>query len=266
MMNRTKKTLFILLALIVICSNFTYSQKNKYSQFWAELRFNGTINKKWATEFDFRSKNSSQLNDNNAFNTNIQKSYTGWAHYYGGARWKFSTGIGYFDNKNAPDIGLLASPEWRLSLQGTYYIHKVGYTLSTRMRLEIRETKTSDEYGELYRYRQQIKYLQPINSKFLRQGVFYAFASEEIFLQGNSKENGLKFLNRNELKIGGGYLFTDDFHVELSYLNDYQPRDEQSNLTNIYSIKIIYNNLGKKIIGKILPSKQTPEEIQKTVD
>jgi len=53
-------------------------------------------------------------------------------------RWKLTSGLAYFYNKDVPDIGQYFSPEWRISLQGIYYIHKTGYTLMTRMRGEIR--------------------------------------------------------------------------------------------------------------------------------
>lgn len=255
------KKYFAILLLLILFKTTIYSQNKRYNQFWSEVTFNGTLNKQWTTEFDYVSRYSSQLDKSNLFYTNIQRSYTGWANYYGGARWKFSGGIGYFSNNNANNIGLPTAPEWRFSLQGTYYIHKIGYTLSTRMRLEARDLKSSDgEYGIVFRYRQQIKYLQPINSQFLRKGVYYGFLSDELFFQTNANETVLKFFNRNRLNIGAGYLITDDFHIEASYFNDYQPTETYDKITNMYSVKLIYNNLGRKILTKFKDNNTTDQQ------
>ena len=60
-----------------------------------------------------------------------------WAHYYLSPKWKLSTSFAYYYNKDVPDIGQFFSPEYRLTLQGMYYIHKTGYTLATRMILQL---------------------------------------------------------------------------------------------------------------------------------
>jgi hypothetical protein len=110
-------------------------------------------------------------------------------------RWKLSSFLAYYDNKNVPEIGQFKSPEWRFALQGIYYFHKIGYTLSTRMRVELRHIRNENEnYENVYRYRQQIKYLKPINSKVLREGVVYAIASDELFFKSDAKVTGLSFL------------------------------------------------------------------------
>lgn len=242
-------------------TNLIYSQNEIYYQFWGGFTLNGSLNKNWTTEFDYRNKFSSQLDNTNLFYASIQDSYSGWVHYYGGARWKFSGGIGYYDNAGASSIDLSTSPEWRFSLQSTYYITKIGNTLSTRMRLETRDTKDSyGDYSLKFRYRQQIKYLKPINSQLLRKGVYYGFASDELFFQTNANKTPLKFFNRNRFSIGGGYLITDDFHVEGSYINDYQPTESENQITNIFSVRIIYNNLGKKIITNLKEKFQSKQD------
>lgn len=248
-MKILNKKHIILCIFLIFITNTNYSQNETYNQFWGGFTLNGSLTKKWTTEFDFRTKFSSQLDSSNLFYATIQESYSGWAHYYGGARWKFSGGIGYFDNAGASSIDLSSAPEWRFSLQSTYYINKIGNTLSTRMRLETRDTKDSHgDYSLKFRYRQQIKFLKPFNSQLLRKGVYYGFATDELFFQTNANKSVLKFFNRNRFTVGAGYLITDDFHIEASYINDYQPTESFNHITNIISVSIIYNNLGKKII------------------
>jgi len=167
----------------------------------------------------------------------------GWIHYYYSPRWKISSSLAYFHNKDVPDIGQYESPEWRLSLQGTYFIHKIGYTLSTRMRGELRYIMNANGiYEDKYRYRQQLKYLKPINSKFLRQGVFYAQVNDEIFIKPKARSKGLTFFDRNRFEIGGGYLITDDLQIELTYVNEFLPRDVVNELYHVLSLTISFNN------------------------
>ena len=40
-----------------------------------------------------------------------------------------------------------------------------------------------NEYENVLRYRQQIKYIKPINSKVLREGVLYVVTSDELYLK-----------------------------------------------------------------------------------
>lgn len=252
---RKKKTYLIVIFLITTMS---YGQTTKYNQYWGEMQFNRTINEKWSTELDLATSYSSTASSPNIFEKNTQRSFRGWGHYYLSPRWKLSSFIGYFSNKDVPEIGQFESPEWRFALQAIYYFHKTGYTLSTRMRTELRHMKNEDDtYENVIRYRQQIKYIQPINSKFLRKGVIYAIASDEIFLKSETKVTGLSFFDRNRLNIGAGYLFTDDIQVEITYANEYLPRDNNNQIVNAASLTITFNNLFKNLEKKFL---HKPEE------
>ncbi|MBK0370961.1 DUF2490 domain-containing protein [Flavobacterium agrisoli] len=258
------KNIFVWIWLI-LATHFLYSQTTSSNEFWTEARFNGTLNERWATEFDYRLKSGDNSNLTNPFKETLQNSYMGWVHYYASPRWKASFGAGYFENEHIEEFSFPNTHEWRFTPQGTYFFHKIGYTFSTRMRFEFRNIyKDSGDNNHTVRYRQQFKLLKPFNSKFLRKGVFYGFASEELFFQ-SSNQSKLKFLNRNRFKIGAGYLFTDDLHVELSYINEYQPLDDENLNTNIFSIRIIYNNLIKKIISKI-NSEETANSNEQTDD
>lgn len=251
------KTCCIITAFFVV--GILNAQTKTYGQSWNELKFNRTINKKWSAELNLGSSYSSTESSSNIFQSNIQRSLAGWAHYYLTPRWKLSTALAYFDNKDVPEIGQFKSPELRFSLQGIYYFHKTGYTLSTRMRMELRHMKNSDDdYEDVLRYRQQIKYQQPINSKILREGVVYAVASDELFFKSGTKVTGESFFDRNRLNLGAGYLITNDFQVELTYANEYMPRNNENKIVNAASLIITFNNLFENIRKKIVRKKQTP--------
>jgi len=239
------------LFVILLVTN-SYGQNTTYSQFWNEIQFNQTISEKWSTEIDVATSYSSTESSSNLFDNTIQRSLRGWAHYYYSPRWKFSTFVAYLNNKDVPEIGQFESPEWRFALQGIYYFHKTGYTLSTRMRTEFRHMRNQDdEYENVFRYRQQVKYIQPINSKILRSGVIYAIASDEIYLKSGAKVTGESFFDRNRFNIGAGYLFSDDIQIELTYCNEFLPRNNGNQTTNAASLTLSFNNLLRNIKKKI---------------
>ncbi|RED19670.1 uncharacterized protein DUF2490 [Flavobacterium cutihirudinis] len=247
-----------LILVILFITSISYSQTTNYSQFWNEIQFNRSISEKWSAEFDIAGTYSSTTSNSNLFEQNIQRSLRVWGHYYLTPRWKLSASLAYFNNKDVPEIGQFESPEWRFAPQGIYYFHKTGYTLSTRMRLEWRHMKNQqDDYENVLRYRQQVKYLQPINSKILRQGVVYAIASDEVFLKTGSKVTGESFFDRNRLNLGAGYLFTDDIQVELTYANEFLPRNSGNQTVNAASLTITFNNLYRNIHKNLLEKNQT---------
>lgn len=246
-----KVTIFRCLFVVLVITN-SYGQNTTYNQFWNEFQFNQTLSKKWATELDVAAAYSSTESSPNLFENTIQRSVRGWGHYYFSPRWKFSTFIAYFNNKDVPEIGQFESPEWRFALQGIYYFHKTGYSLSTRMRAEFRHMRNKDDdYENVFRYRQQIKYIQPINSKVLRGGVVYTIASDEVYFKSGAKVTGESFFDRNRLNLGGGYLFTDDIQVELTYCYEYLPRNSGNQTTNAASLTITFNNLFRNLQKKI---------------
>lgn len=255
--NISFRTNFFTLALLFIIVGVSDAQTKNYGQFWNEIKFNRTINEKWSAELDVAGSYSSTDSSSSIFDKNIQRSLRGWGHYYLSPRWKLSAFVAYFNNKDVPEIGQFKSPEWRFALQGIYYFHKTGYTLSTRMRIELRHLKNEDDdYENVLRYRQQIKYIKPLNSKFLRAGVVYAIASDELYFKSGAKVTGESFFDRNRLNLGGGYLFTDDIQVELTYVNEFLPRNSGNQITDAASLTITFNNLFKTLHKKILHKKE----------
>jgi hypothetical protein len=123
-------------------------------------------------------------------------------------------------------------------------IIKTGYTLTTRMRGEFRYIMNADGvFQDKYRYRQMIKFVKPINSMVMRQGVSYFLTSEELLFKPKAKTKGINFIDRNRFEIGGGYLLTDDFPLELAYQNEFMPRDNGNEIYNIVALTIAFNNL-----------------------
>jgi hypothetical protein len=219
------------------------SQTTTYNQLCNEVQLARTINDKWAGEIYLGGVFSSTPTEKKVLKTSIQRYVSGWAHYYLSPRWKLTSGLAYYYNKDVPDIGQYFSPEWRLSMQGIYYIHKTGFTLTTRMRGEIRVMMNEEGvYEDKYRYRQMIKYLQPLNGKVLRKGVVYLFSAEELLFKPNAKSEGITFFDRNRFEIGAGYLFTDNIQLELAYLNEFMPRDDFNEMYNALEITLTFNN------------------------
>jgi len=237
--------------------------QTKYTQFSNEVDLVRTINDRWSAELDIANTFSNTPSEDRILKTKVQGNAIAWAHYQFSPRWKFSSFLGYFSNKDVPEIGQYEAPEWRLALQGKYYFHKIGYTLNTDMRVELRFI--SDEEGvfeEVFRYRQKLKYLQPLNSKILRSGVFYLFVSEEIIFRSTAKETGMTYYDRNLFSIAAGYLITDDLQIELAYINEFVPRDDGNIVYNVVSVTLTVNNLmtklGRLIAGK--PKESAPDE------
>jgi hypothetical protein len=242
----------VLFLFVLIFSYGATAQNRSYTQSGNELQFTRAINDKWAAEIYLGGTFSNTPSDPKVLSTNIQRYGMAWAHYFFSPRWKFSSSLAYYYNKDVPDIGQYFSPEYRLTLQGIYYIHKTGYTLLTRMRGEFRYMMNADSvFEDKYRYRQMLKFLKPINSKLLRRGVFYFVSTEELLFKPQAKTEGVTFFDRNRFEIGGGYLITDDIQVELTYVNEFMPRDDGNEIYNIISLTFTLNNLFPNIRKRI---------------
>jgi len=243
-----------IIILLLFLSFGIKAQNTSYTQLANELQMARAINDKWAGEIYLAGTFSNTPSESRILKTNIQRYFAAWAHYYYSPRWKFSGSLAYFRNKDVPDIGQYFSPEYRLTLQGLYYFHKTGYTLSTRMRLELRYMMNADGVFEnKYRYRQMIKYVKPLNSKVLRKGVYYLLTSEELLFKPNAKTKGVNFFDRNRFEIGGGYLLTDDLQIELAYVNEFMPRDNGNEIYNVICVTISINNPMTNLQKHIFP-------------
>jgi hypothetical protein len=242
----------VILLFALVFSLTVKAQTNSYTQLANEAQFARAINQKWGAELWLGGTFSNTPSNDKVLSTNIQRYFFLWAHYYYSPRWKLSASFAYYYNKDVPDIGQYLSPEYRLTLQGMYYIHKTGYTLATRMRLDLRYMMNSEgEFDFKYRYRQMIKFVKPLNSQVLRKGVFYFLSTEELLFKPEAKTKGLNFFDRNRFDIGGGYQITDDLAVELAYLNEFVPRDSGNEVYNVMEFTLTFNNLFPKIKEKL---------------
>jgi hypothetical protein len=258
MVHRSKLISFIFIAFPIILS----AQTTSYTQLCNELQIARTINDKWAAEVFLGGAFSSTPDESRVLKTNIQRYVSGWVHYYLSPRWKLTTSFAYYYNKDVPDIGQYYSPEYRLSLQGIYFFHKTGFTLFTRMRGEIRFIMNEDGvFEDKYRYRQMIKYVQPLNGKMLRKGVVYLLATEELLFKPQAKSEGITFFDRNRFEVGAGYLITDNIQIELAYLNEFMPRDDYNEMYNALEVTLTFNNLFTNLKERIFPK---PTEGDKT--
>lgn len=239
------------------------AQTTSYTQLANEMQFARAINDKWAGEAWFGGTFSNTPSDDRVLSTNIQRYFFLWAHYYLSPKWKLSSSFAYYYNKDVPDIGQYFSPEYRLTVQAVYFIHKTGYTLSTRMRGEFRYMMNADgEFEDKYRYRQMLKFVKPLNSQVLRQGVFYFLTTEELLFKPQAKTKGVDFFDRNRFDIGWGYQISDDLAVELAYLNEFVPRDDGNQIYNVLEFTLAFNNLFPNIRKKIF-SKSSEKKDQK---
>ncbi len=236
-------------AIIIMAGHSSlYPQNTSYTQLWNEVDIIRAINERWAGEIDLSSSFSNTPSESQILKTNTQRSAVVWGHYFPSSRWKVSSFLGYFYNQDVPDIGQYRADEWRLAVQGTYFFHKVGYTLSTDGRVEVRFLENAEgTFEDIYRYRQKLKFRIPLNSHVLRKGVVYVLASEEIVFRSKSKSEGLKYFDRNLFTVGGGYLFSDDIQLELTYVNVFIPRDDKNEVDNAVSITLSVNNLLQKV-------------------
>lgn len=244
--------------LMIVTSPGVKAQNTSYTQLANEVQFARAINQKWAGELYLGGTFSNTPTENRVLKTNIQRYFFVWGHYYYSPRWKLSSSFAYYYNEDVPDIGQYFSPEYRLTLQGIYYIHKTGYTLLTRLRGEFRYIMNADGvFEDNYRYRQMIKYVKPVNSQVLRQGVYYFVTTEELMLKPKAKSTGINFFDRNRFEIGGGYLISDDIQLECTYVNEFMPRDNGNEVYNVVSFTITLNNLFSNLKKKLTSTRSS---------
>ena len=247
------------LSFFLIACPLIIKAQTTYTQISNEIDLVRAINDRWSAELGIAGTYSNTPSEDRIFKTNIQRNIIGWAHYQYSPRWKFSSFLAYFHNKDVPEIGQYESPEWRLAVQGKYYFNKIGFTLNTDMRAELRFiSDTAGVFEDVYRYRQKLKFLKPLNSQMLRQGVVFVYASEELIFRSTAKETGMTYFDRNLFSVGVGYLFTDDLQLELAYVNEFLPRDDGNIISNVVSFTLTFNNLLKKLGNMIAGEPKVP--------
>lgn len=242
---------WIFIGLIVCYTSVTHAQSTSTTQFSSELRFARPLAKRWSGEFTFTNTWMQSPPADNLFDKYSQWSLGGWGHNYISSKWRLSFGFFYHHRIESQEPLQTKSNEFRFSGQGSYYIKKIGYTITLRSRGEWRLIQNAGEgnYNSVIRLREQVKLLIPLNSKSIRQGVFYIFGSDEVFLKTPSDVAGDEVFDRNRFEAGGGYAITNDINVELYYANEFFPRDvnEINHLINLdFTFRNLVSNLRKK--------------------
>ena len=244
---------FLFLLFLFSCSCYqAFAQTTNYGQFWNEFAFTRTLSRNWSMQLDLGQRYTSTPEDHRLASRNSQLYGRLWAHYFPSPKWKLSAAYSYHFNRYVPEINQRESPELRFAVQATYYIRRVFYTLNLRMRVEDRHVYNADGvYEGYYRFRGQLRYLQPLNAKRVRKGVVYSTNSAELMVKTNSKVGGSEFFDRTRVTLGIGYAFTDDLQVDLSYLNEWLPRKSGDKITNALQLNISINNFLRNIHKKL---------------
>lgn len=230
-----------------------YPQSTSSTQFSNEFRFARTLAKRWSGEITFTNLWMQSPPADGLFDKYAEWSLGGWGHNYIAARWRISLGAFYYHKLEIDEPQQMKSNEIRLSGQGTYYIKKIGYTITGRSRLEWRNVQDAESnYETVLRLREQVKIIVPVNSKSIREGVFYGFTSDEIFLKTPSEVGGDEIFDRNRFDIGAGYVLTHDVTVELYYSNVFVPR-EINQVNSVINLDISIRNLAENIKRRLSP-------------
>jgi hypothetical protein len=222
----------------------SFAQIDHENQFTNEYQFNRVIGKSTAIEFNLSHDYTSGINETNPFYKSSQVSGHLWIHHFAPEKWKLSASLAYIYNKDVPEITNKRSSEIRFSAQGIYYIAKKDFTLTNRLRIEDRIL--GDENSNLdivFRFREMVKLVYPISIIKFGKGSLYSIASEEVIFKTKGSTTGEGFFDRNRITAGLGYSFSDAIQFELTYVNEYLPRNTKDKMFNAISTTIIFNDL-----------------------
>ena len=89
--------------------------------------------------------------------------------------------------------------------------------------------------------------------------MVYFVTTEELFFKPDAKTKGVNFFDRNRFELGGGYLITDNLQLELTYVNEFMPRDNGNEVYNVIVFTVTLNNLLPNL-RKSLTSKSSERE------
>ena len=246
---------FCFIFILLLVTKCSFSQNTVYRQFWNEFQFTHPFADKFAVELDLSNSFSDTPENRKVLTTHTQFASVLLLNYYHSAKWKFSAISSYFSNYYVPEIGQREYPELRTSVEAVYFFNKINYIFQTRGRIEYRLIQnTEGNFEDVLRYRQFFKYTQPFNSNYIRQGTFYGFVSEEVFLKAPSNITGQQIFDRNMATVALGYAFTDNVQADIDYTFEYAPRSTGNLITFAIQLNInivnpfvrVYERLKKK--------------------
>ena len=259
-MKRIFSSLLFLLVLSAT-NELVYAQNTHATQFSNELRFARPLAQRWSGEFTFSNTWMPTPPADGLFDKYSQWSLGGWGHNYIAKRWRLSLGAFFYHKLEIGEPEQISTNELRFSGQGIYYIKKIGYTVTSRSRLEWRNLQDADDnYNTVLRLRQQVKLIVPLNAKSIRERVIYFFASDEVFFKTPSDVAGDEVFDRNRFDLGLGYSITNNVNVELYYTNEWVPR-ERSEINSIINLDFSFRNLLDNLRKKYFtPTENVPDE------
>lgn len=235
--------MFACIFLFLATGSSSMAQTQEYNQFWNEYAFTRDLNESWSLEANTGFTTSSVPDVSNPFFTFTQFYFRAWGHYYPHNRWKLSAFYAYYYNNNVPELSQRKAPEFRSSIQATYYAIKARGRLNFRLRYEDRHLQNDDSYFEaVTRLRIQSKFTYPLFGPKIEKEVLYSFASDEVFFKTKSDISGPDFFDRNRFTIGLGYAFTNDIQFEVSYANEVLPRHERKEIYHALQVNVIFTN------------------------
>lgn len=251
----------LIISSLVCFVSLAHAQSSSRSQFSNELKFARPLAKRWSAELSFNNEWMPSPPADGLLDKYSQWSLGGWAHNYIAKKWRVSGGFFLYHKIESSEPVQNKSNELRLSGQGIYYIKKIGYTITSRSRVEWRNIQNSeDTYNSVLRLRQQVKLVVPINAKSIREHVFYGFTSDEVFFKTPSDLIGDEIFDRNRFDIGIGYAITNDINVELYYANEFLPR-ETNQINNVINLDFSFRNLISNLKKRLFPSSPSaPDE------
>jgi hypothetical protein len=233
---------YLFLMLFIYFQSF--AQTETENQFTNEYQFNKVVGKNTSVEFDLGHSYTSGPNETNPFYKSSQITSRLWVHYFASKTWKLSGFVSYLYNQDVPEITQKKSPEIRFAAQGIYYFTKKDYVLTNRFRIEDRILQNeSNSLDVVFRFREMIKLVYPISIIKFGKGSLYGITSEEVVFKTKGSTTGGSFFDRNSLTVGLGYSFSDAFQFELTYVNQYLPRNSNDKMYNIISTTLIFNDL-----------------------
>jgi hypothetical protein len=258
MYHRVLRWIFI--GLTVCSSSPTHAQSTSSAQFSNELRFSRAIAQRWTGELTF-TISGCNTSASGLFDSYSQWALGGWGHNYLAPKWRLSLGLQYYKKIEQDEPSQLKSNEFRVSGQTNFYLKKIGYTVTSRSRLEwLLIENTDGNYNSVIRLREQLKLIVPINGKSIRKGIFYGFGSEEIFFKTPSDIRGDEIFDRNRFEIGGGYAVTNDMSIELYYIHEFLPR-ETNETNHIINLDFIFQKPDQQYSEKLSqPQESLPDE------
>ncbi|MHA3789207.1 DUF2490 domain-containing protein [Flavobacterium hauense] len=236
---------YIFTILFIVTGFSVYSQTETLNQFWNEYAFTRDLSEKWVAELDAGLTTSGVPDENTIFYGFTQFSFRGWIHYYPASRWKLSFFYAYYYNENVPELNQNKAPEYRFAFQATYNLLKHRrINVNLRGRFEDRNIKTdAGIYESVERFRFQARAVCPINKPKIESNTLYGFVSDELYFKTKSQISGSDNFDRNRATIGLGYKASNDFQIEISYANEYLPREGNDKVYNALQVNVTFNNL-----------------------